>query len=209
MNKLVKVLLVSSVIVLVGCKPSFFPSSKRQQAFDESWKSKVNTDELTLLSSLRKYQKGCSPHEYSMTSTKVAIARRESPNEGRAFCDVIPQIRMDSNWECKSQHGGDKTTYLHSVFSKSFGQTLEDYCSEPTEPNYNQDTNIVTTTKGKLISPDIYKHLISSAKSCKRAELKLIEITDGKPLTEDKYEGIMTVIAECNAFQLEKALNQQ
>ncbi len=206
MNKF-KLGLLVACMGLVGCEDVIEVSSREHaEKRRAEWQAKATNDEISLLTSLLSYQRNCDGQDYDyMTQTKATIAKRTAiPNNNRSFCDVLPQIKMDSNWKCNAGFSPAKTTYLGDLFQQVYGKTLAQHCDIP---NYNVGSNVTTTSTGRVISYDVYKELIRVSQTCKRAENTLLQLTDGKPLTEDKYESIMTVVSECNAFELEQALN--
>lgn len=202
-----KKLVLIACLGLVGCEDTIkFSSSTQGKEFRKDWASKATNDEASLLTSLLGYQVNCDGYDYEyMTQTKATIAKRSVvPDNNRSFCDVLPQIRMDSNWKCPNNPATGKTVYLETLFKQVYGKSLEQHCAAP---NYNTEVNVTTTSTGKVLSHDIYKELIRVSKTCKRAEHALLDLTNGKPLTADKYEIIMDVVSQCNAFELEQQLN--
>lgn len=233
MKNFFKILLLAvAAVSVVGCdKAATADAEYRHHAF----KSLLPSIEAGIYNTYLKQKFGYSTDYFSLKNTVVnnhsvktksgkyrinqpmTITQNSANQLAPLFCRYINEIRIDEAAIKAGRYASSKQT-ISEIYKKSFGVDLYDSCEVAVLPKTVQETEsvvevveeleVVSIDSEKVISPELYDRLISSVGTCKRANARLITLTDGdRYLTQTDYNEVMGIIMSCKRFELENAVN--
>lgn len=134
------------------------------------------------------------------------------------FCEYVQLIHQEESLIVRRN---DKISFGHPAlvsnqFRSLFGKTMEEHCNgvkvvEPTpEPEVAKPVPSPAVLDDEPALPlAMYDELIAAAGNCRRANHRLIELTnERRSLTQSQYDEVYQIIVECKMDKLSAKLNE-
>ncbi|CAL9994139.1 hypothetical protein VPHD479_0349 [Vibrio phage D479] len=183
----------------------FFINSDRAMSYEITIQ-KMNEDRI---SNVRSAKAG-----NGFTSTKPDMSKYP-------FCDYYDEIKKDElayTIQYPDRLEEQRPKFITNQFKNTYGNTMERLCGVETAQSVTVvPTQVVVIDEDKTMSgevenvlePALYDRLIAASKTCNRAKVKLIGLTDNKQfLTDEDYSDVMLEVAKCKSYELERELQQ-
>lgn len=137
------------------------------------------------------------------------------------FCEYYTEVKRDElaySIQYPDRMEEQRPKFISVQFKNTYGGTMERLCDIQTPMvTLNVPETVVIVDKDNTMSgeqenvlePALYDRLISASKTCNRAKVKLIGMTDNKQfLTDNDYDEVMLEVAKCKAYELENELQK-
>lgn len=212
MKKSILALIAACSVALVGCEDQ---GALNTIAAAEKL---MNSNEKGMMADYIGFRFGDKMDYFPMYSGIVLSRKERLKESGTPFCDVYTQILVAENGIATDiKKPNMSLAPVTKQFEKIFGKPLSEVCFPKLKPtvdntpprlNVVETVNVVNVDDENVISPALYDELINSVGSCKRASIRVMELTDGnRLLTKKDYTEVNRIILNCKNALLNKKVN--
>lgn len=204
-----------ALVTLTGCGPE---EQARKNTMNLAEK-RMNSNEIGMLMEYRGFKYGYREDYFPMLRGIVMTRNKRIAESAIPFCDVYSQLMVSENGiKNKTNKPNLERALISKQFEKVFDKSLRQACypvkvtvpvsETKSKVQVTENVEVVKIDNEDVISPALYDELINSVGTCKRASIRVMELTDGnRLLTKKDYVEVNRIILNCKNAELNRKVN--